>query len=66
MMPEFFWAGSKIEIESSAKKNEMMNILSTSSGTLVLNLAVYLSTVLSLSTALKKSRFGFSGSSLKT
>lgn len=58
MMPEFFYAGSKMEIVSSDKKNEIMNLLSKSSGTLVLNLAVKRRTFLSLSTYLKKSLFG--------
>ena len=66
IMPEFLVAGSKIDIESSARKNETINLRSISSGTRVLNLAVKRSTVLSLSTYLKKSLFGFSGRSLKT
>lgn len=66
MIPEFFCAGSKMEIESSARKKEIMNLRSISSGTLVLNLPVNLRTVLSLSTYLKKSCLGFSGKSLKT
>ena len=65
-MPEFFWAGSYIETESSDKKNEMMNLRSRSSGTRVLNLAVKRRVLPSLSTALKKSFFGFSGIRRKT
>jgi len=65
-MPEFFWAGSKMEIESSDRKKERMNLRSISSGTFVMNLAVNRRTVLSLSMYLKKSLFGFSGRSLNT
>ena len=66
MIPEFFCAGSYMEMESSARKNDTMNRRSTSSGTCVLNRAMYLNTVLSLSTYLKKSLLGFSGRRRKT
>ena len=61
MIPEFFCAGSKIDIVSSARQYDIINLLSTSSGTFVLNLAVYLNIFLSLSTYLKKSILGFFG-----
>ena len=59
MIPEFFCAGSKIEIVSSDKKKEMISLRSKSYGMRVLNLAVNLNTFLSLSTYLKKSLFGY-------
>jgi hypothetical protein len=55
-----------MEMESSARKKDTMNRRSTSSGTWVLNRAMYLRTVLSLSTYLKKSLLGFSGRRRKT
>jgi hypothetical protein len=53
-----------METESSERKKEMMKRRSRSSGTRVLNLAVKRRILPSLSTALKKSFFGFSGISL--
>jgi hypothetical protein len=66
MIPEFFCAGSKMERVSSAKKKEIMNFLSTSSGFLVFNFAVNLRIFLSLSTYLKKSFLGCFGINLFT
>ena len=65
-IPEFFCAGSNIDMVSLARQNETMNLLSKSSGTLVFILHVNLNIFLSLSTYLKKSLLGGSGFNLYT